>query len=89
MIGVAWPLGLSVLQSIGVAKAPKVKVVAKPAAGEASCTDHLGQAVADPRRPRRVDEPGAGRGDEGVDPQDVRQPGQPAQGRGRPRTARR
>ena len=42
-----------------------------------------GQAVADPRRPGRVDQPGAGRGDEGVDPQDVRQPAHPAQDRDR------
>ena len=43
-----------------------------------------GQAVADPRRPGRVDQAGAGRGDEGVDPQDVRQPAQPGQDRDRP-----
>src|SRR6185312_11982809 len=39
-----------------------------------------GQAVADPRGPGRVDQAGAGRGDERVDPQDVRQPREPAQG---------
>ena len=40
-----------------------------------------GQAVADPRGSGRVDEAGAGRGDERVDPQDRRQPGDPGQGR--------
>src|SRR5437763_696579 len=40
-----------------------------------------GQAVADARGSGRVDQAGAGRGDERVDPQDVRQPREPAQGR--------
>src|SRR3984957_3685898 len=35
-----------------------------------------GQAVADPRSPGRVDQAGTGRGDERVDPQEERQPGE-------------
>ena len=40
-----------------------------------------GQAVADPRGSGRVDQAGAGRGDERVHAQDVRRPREPAQGR--------